>query len=640
MGAPRSSDAGKKPAGPGGKPAVGKPAAPVAKAAVPPAKPALAAKPATIPVKPAPAGSSRPVPQSVSPAIPVSQPAPAAIPVSQPAPAGVHVPQAPLTPAPKAGRRLGKKPLLLGVGALLLVIGCVCLIVKLSTGGANDKAPVGFKEIQDDKPLAGLSDLQRDWWNSQHLGTEGCQDADAALADLIENEHQWWQREGLVDKKDPNSLKSLSRLEDMQRDWWKGEGLADGKPSKDPEEALARLEKINRSWWQKESLAKVDRPAPANEDAAAADENQVTLADKERTRNFLKAGGTEASERAVELGLKWFVSQQWPEGGWSFHAKPEKDKTLGPKDNTVVATSFALLPFLARGETHKARVDTGATEYTKPVENGLKYLLLQQKPDGDLRGVGNMYTHGLATITLCEALNMTSDPALREPAQKAVDFIVQAQDPRGGGWRYGPRQKGDTSVTSWQIQALKSGQMAGLHVPRETWEKATKYLKSVSHSDGAGYGYTNGGIRGGPKGDAMTACGMLCRQYLHGGENLASPEMSRGAERLLAAPPSKNVRNIYYYYYATQVLFNIGDERWQTWNPQMRDLLIDMQIKNGEPDVVGCWNTMSHQGGYGGRIMASSMCLLTLEVYYRHLPLNRPELGNVAKSLEEKGKTP
>ena len=45
-----------------------------------------------------------------------------------------------------------------------------------------------------------------------------------------------------------------------------------------------------------------------------------------------------------------------------------------------------------------------------------------------------------------------------------IELHRRGQDPRGGGWRYDPRKPGDTSVTGWQVMALKSGQMADLNV--------------------------------------------------------------------------------------------------------------------------------------------------------------------------------
>ena len=79
-------------------------------------------------------------------------------------------------------------------------------------------------------------------------------------------------------------------------------------------------------------------------------------------------------------------------------------------------------------------------------------------------------------MALCEAYGMTQDRELREPAQKAIDFIVKSQDPSRGGWRYRPQDGSDTSVTGWQLMALKSAQMAGLEVPEETLRKVGRWL--------------------------------------------------------------------------------------------------------------------------------------------------------------------
>ena len=80
---------------------------------------------------------------------------------------------------------------------------------------------------------------------------------------------------------------------------------------------------------------------------------------------------------------------------------------------------------------------------------------------------------------------MTGDEALRQPAQKAIDFIVAAQYP-DGGWRYEPNQelrgreqRGDTSVVGWQLMAMQSARAAKLKVPVETFELSSHFLDSV-----------------------------------------------------------------------------------------------------------------------------------------------------------------
>ena len=72
-----------------------------------------------------------------------------------------------------------------------------------------------------------------------------------------------------------------------------------------------------------------------------------------------------------------------------------------------------------------------------------------------------MYSHGLATIALCEAYGLTGDKQVGVAAQKAVNFIVKAQNAADGGWRYYPGDAGDTSVFGWQLMALKARKWPG-----------------------------------------------------------------------------------------------------------------------------------------------------------------------------------
>jgi hypothetical protein len=337
-----------------------------------------------------------------------------------------------------------------------------------------------------------------------------------------------------------------------------------------------------------------------------------------REKMAMEGGGNGPSEAAVARSLKWFSEHQSSDGHWSLDGfmNGRCNCQNGGQNNDVAGTAFGLLPFLGAGQTHKG-ASKNASVYAKNVERALKWLMLKQNSEGNFGG--GMYAHGLATIAICEAFGLTNDPVLQKPAQKAINFIVKAQSDNGG-WRYVPRGGGDTSVVGWQVMALKSGQMAGLDVPTLTLEGAKKWLDSCQSPDGGGYGYT--GPADGPS--AMTAVGLLCRQYLGWGPR--NPGLQAGVGKLKMLPPPR-ANSMYYNYYATQVMHHMGGEAWSFWNPQMRDMLVKKQDDGntaGHKHQFGSWSPLGDAyNGAGGRIMMSSLCVLTLEVYYRHLPLYR-----------------
>ena len=57
----------------------------------------------------------------------------------------------------------------------------------------------------------------------------------------------------------------------------------------------------------------------------------------------------------------------------------------------------------------------------------------------------------------------------------------------------------------------------------------------------------------------------------------AIPLMVDGVRYLLKNPPEAKIHNVYYWYYATQVLHNYSGREWDTWNRALRKLLIATQ---------------------------------------------------------------
>ncbi|MDC0935698.1 terpene cyclase/mutase family protein [Pirellulales bacterium] len=348
-----------------------------------------------------------------------------------------------------------------------------------------------------------------------------------------------------------------------------------------------------------------------------------------RSRLVLKGGGSPESENAVARALVWLARHQLPDGSWNFdHRGGECDGACGNPGDLVKspagATGLALLPFLGAGNTHQ----TG--KYRDVVENGMYALvsMLKTTPDGATvidEGQYRMYSHGIATMALCESFAMTGDEYLRPAAQAALAFTCNAQDPNGGGWRYNPPEAGDTSMHGWHVGALKSGFMASLSVPPLVVERASYFLDQVSVDDGSGYCYSpTSKVYGG----ATSAIGLLCRMYM--GIYRDDKGLKAGIERLVATGPNRGSNGAYFNYYAAQAIFQYTGGKgplWEKWNDAMRDFLVTTQAQEGHE--AGSWGPRGENPGshvqHGGRLYQTAMSCMTLEVYYRLMPIYQAE---------------
>jgi len=297
---------------------------------------------------------------------------------------------------------------------------------------------------------------------------------------------------------------------------------------------------------------------------------------------------------------------------------------------------LAVLSFQGAGFNHRE------FQYKNVVRGGIDFLIQSQKENGDLfvplddRSNSSvwLYSHSLAAIAVCEAYGMTQDPDLKEPAQKAIDFIVASQHAERGGWRYAPGVSSDTSVSGWMMMALKSGQLAGLEVPPDAYTKIDRWLDSAQQSPAQPHLYrynpqapdTDEQRHGRAASKTMTAVGLLMRLY--GGWKRDNANMVRGADFLAENPPAQGTarqpeRDTYYWYYGTQIMYHMGGEHWRNWHGQLHPLLLNSQVRQGA--YAGSWDPKGavpdRWGPHGGRLYVTTLNLLSLEVQYRHLPL-------------------
>ena len=341
------------------------------------------------------------------------------------------------------------------------------------------------------------------------------------------------------------------------------------------------------------------------------------------------------TEAVVDRGLDFLARAQQPDGRWSLGRFPGATAADAPKlQSDTAATGLALLSFLGAGYDHFDG------KHRDTVRKGLEFLLSVQKPDGDLyipsdqlsNSCAWLYSHGIATMALCEAVGMTGDEIVKPAAEKACGFIVAAQHPERGGWRYTPRSDADLSVSGWMLVALRSGQLAGLTIEGRPLDGVRKLLDAATAPAGpAGrpvyhYNPRKPDQRPSQSSSAcMTALGTLMR--LHTGWTASDRRVIDAAKTLEATVPAygtreQKIRDCYLWYYASQVLVHTGGDGWERWYRSLGDQLAARQETAGEKR--GSWDPLGavpdRWGLYGGRLYVTTLHLLTLEVPARRLP--------------------
>ncbi len=286
---------------------------------------------------------------------------------------------------------------------------------------------------------------------------------------------------------------------------------------------------------------------------------------------------TPATVQAVKRGLDYLVGRQQPDGSFG----------SGGNGTNVAVCGLAGMAFIASGST------PGRGPYGRQLDRTLDFILAHTEESGFINvpssaSHGPMYGHGFATLFLAECYGMTQRPELREKLTRAVELIVTTQN-REGGWRYQPKKEdaADISVTVCEIMALRAARNAGIHVPRETMNRALQYVKKCQNEDG-GFMYML--QAGGPSAPPRSAAGIVA---LYSAGVYEGPEITKGLDYLMTEIPRGNNFNreghyFYLHYYAVQAMWHAGGEYWTRWYPAIRDALLARQSADGSwSDSIG-----------------------------------------------------
>lgn len=160
-----------------------------------------------------------------------------------------------------------------------------------------------------------------------------------------------------------------------------------------------------------------------------------------KRRAIARHGGSRRSESAGQSSLR------------------ELSDSLDAEEALAVRhTALAALCWLGAGYDHKT-----PNRYREQIERVLTWLQAQPQDDHGLVG-SDLATHAQLTCALAEAYGMTLDPALKQPAQSALDALI-AQQHQEGWW---PAAVGGTTADlqacAWAVMACTKATFGGLMV--------------------------------------------------------------------------------------------------------------------------------------------------------------------------------
>jgi hypothetical protein len=363
-----------------------------------------------------------------------------------------------------------------------------------------------------------------------------------------------------------------------------------------------------------------------------------------RQQQAASVGAKSEAEPSVVRALQWLQAQQQSDGSWG---------SPGVHD---AFTGLSLLCFLGHGETPQ-----GSHEFGVVTTNAIQALVTQaNKHQGrfggydSFPGVAPVYEHGIATYALCEAYTMTKDETLVPVIKEAIGYIVNGQR-ADGGWTYGydttpddpaakdalQHFKSDTSVSGWQIQALKAAHLTGIpgmdQIVHPALDKAMHNLDRVFNPRDGSFGYRKAGDR--PYN--LTGVGVLSKLFWLGRPDRTVRQALKTIESVDLDYNSKQC-DLYAWYYDTQACYQAQESAWGWWKDRFQNQLIGKQAPDGSWPPTG---GEEHGGGKGsanyatatsgdGPLYRTTLSCLMLEVFYRYLPTSREtSLGGGVEGL-------
>lgn len=327
----------------------------------------------------------------------------------------------------------------------------------------------------------------------------------------------------------------------------------------------------------------------------------------------------EAAAKSIEAGLNYLLRVQDPSGAIS--VDPTKDEAI-----RVGRTALATLAFIEQGSTHQEGPHKKIVDRAAEFLQGAGGRRISQ--DGCLGGQVSFqrnYAHAVATIALAKLYAKTKDETLRPTLERAVKYILKAQNPYRV-WRYGVCDgDNDSSISSWMATALIAARDSGIKVQERSFEWTRSWFEEMTDKETGRIGYNKRGslpvrsitnLESHPATEVETPTAMGLSVMAALGQKLPESETWRRGATLLGKKlpewsKSRGSIDLVYWYWGTRASRAYGEELASGWNAALGQALIAHQLSEGV--TRGSWNPLGAWGDTGGRVATSALAVLALQ---------------------------
>lgn len=335
-----------------------------------------------------------------------------------------------------------------------------------------------------------------------------------------------------------------------------------------------------------------------------------------RSPEAVRQDDLEAQKQAVERGLAWLAGRQAEDGGWKVEAGGTADS---PSETDRFVTGLTLLSFLGAGQTarhgpHREVVGKGLAHVAADLSrlmsgDNVADGFADPSRDGEVEDGARRFGLGVCGLALIEGYGLSGRERWKQPAQDVV-LAIERRQAEDGCWHAG--DSASAGLTYWMTLSLLSARDFQLEVDAQRVLAAIRWLGSMAERrDG------NSARSDWPpcSPTAATAASLLPR--LMAGQGL--DELRPVADSLRQATIQADDER----FFTSYAVWQFGGDLWEQWRAEHHRPVLARQQLDGPR--AGSWDPDSSPFGQrGGRLYATAVNVLTLEVFYRYAKIVKP----------------